>query len=163
MQVCRQPLYSPVHIGATDVGTLGGFGATRSVGSACAGRIVPGFVPSLRCPLPAAKRKGRPSGTVPVPGTGLPLTPRWRRRWRKQKPWLPSASPGLFLVPEYKEEKYSDTLRGERPSPHTCKQHHWLHTGLHGWREGQRVPLGHYQHLQGDVLLQRLPMPRGFS
>lgn len=136
--------------------TSGGSGATRSVGSACVGRIVPGFAPSLRCSFPATKREkvAMTLRTIPVPGTGLPLTPWWRRRWREQKPWSPGASPGLFLVPEYKEKNYLDTLGGESPSPHTCKWHRWLHTGLHGWQEGQRVSLSHHQHLQGDVLLQ---------
>lgn len=147
------------------VRTSGGSGGTRSVGSACAGRIVPGFFPLPWMPFACSKeeRVAMPSGTIPAPGMRVSLTSRWRRSWKEQKPWSPGASPGLFLGPKYKEEKYSNTSEVESPSPHTCKRHCWLHTGLHGWWEDQRVPLSHHQHLQGDVLLQRLPVSRGFS
>ncbi|XP_032854585.1 uncharacterized protein LOC104360900 isoform X3 [Tyto alba] len=128
------------------------------------GENCPWVFPLPQMPFACSKeeRVAMPSGTVPVPGLGLSLTSMWRR-WREQKPRSPGANPGLFLVPEYKEEKYSHALGGESPSPHTCKWHCWLHTGLHGQWEGQRVPFGHHQHLQGDVLLQRLPLPGGFS
>lgn len=80
--------------------TLGGSGATRSVSFVCMGRIVLGFVPSHRCPVPEAKRWPCPQGAALSQGTGLPQAPQWRRRWREQKPWSRGASPGLLLVLE---------------------------------------------------------------